>query len=90
MSRGCPQEECCCFFDLEFHEEGDLVLDFGEVIEIDHGFVPYEGPYNVIPKWHRQQLNTNDKSMTDNVEVEEIPLVKTSNVAGGYTVIIGG
>lgn len=90
MRKGCMEKECCCCFELIFHEEGELILDFEEVIEIDHGFVPYEGPYNVIPKWYEQQLNTNDKSMTDNVTVEEIPLVKTGNLGGGYTVIIGG
>lgn len=50
----------------------------------------YEGPYNVIPKYVQQNLSTKNLMMKNDVSVEEIPVYKTENLGGGYTVTIGG
>ena len=49
----------------------------------------YEGEYTVTPRLYDQYLETNNKVMTDDVTVYEIPVVYTSNVYGGKTVVIG-
>lgn len=51
---------------------------------------PYTGSYTVTPKaFKTTTLYTNNKRMTNNVTVEEIPYYETSNLHG-KTVIIGG
>lgn len=50
---------------------------------------PYDGPYTVTPRLDEQVLPTAHKSMTGDVTVEVIPVVYTSNVHGGKTVVIG-
>lgn len=50
----------------------------------------YEGPYTVIPVLHdAQELETKGKRMADDMTVEAIPVVITSNPYGGRTVVIG-
>lgn len=83
------RETCCCF-ELEFEESEDLALCFGEVIEIDHDYDPYEGPYEVTPIFEEVILATKGKNMEDDVTVHEIPVVKVDNPGGGNTVTIGG
>lgn len=53
-------------------------------------YPPYKGVYNVTPKFKKQQLETKDTILNQNVTVEEIPLQKAENLGGGYTVTIGG
>ena len=53
------------------------------------GGTPYEGIYVIRPALSSQMMATKDKTMTDNVTVEEIPIESVSNTAGGNTVIIG-
>lgn len=81
---------CCCPFELDFLEDEEMELDFGEVVEVQHGYDPYEGPYVVTPKFQEQTLATKDKNMEEDVIVEEIAVVKVGNTGGGYTVTIGG
>ena len=51
---------------------------------------PYTGRYQVTPLAYLDQiLRTKDKVMEQDVTVEKIPYQTTSNVAGGYTAIIG-
>lgn len=50
----------------------------------------YDGEYTVIPKFIQQELDTTGKLMADDVEVLAIPVEKTINLSGGYTVVIGG
>ena len=71
--------KCCCFdFTIEFQE-----LDFscGICYEIVGGD-KYTGTYEVIPKTIAQYLATQDKTMTKNVTVYEIPYQETSNQYG--------
>ena len=49
----------------------------------------YDGPYVVEPKKGDQELETKNKSMRDNVTVKSIYFSETTNVGGGYTVVIG-
>lgn len=49
----------------------------------------YQGPYEVTPRLNQQILETNDKTMTDDVTVYEIPITYTSNPYDGKTVLIG-
>lgn len=48
----------------------------------------YEGPYEVTPRLVAQTLATAHRLMVDDVTVTEIPSYRTSNVSGGYTVVI--
>lgn len=51
---------------------------------------PYTGRYQVTPLAYLDQiLRTSGKTMEQNVTVEKIPYATTSNIAGGYTAIIG-
>lgn len=90
-SKGCGDinyDACCLLFNLEFEETMDLTLDFGEVIEIQHGFIPYEGPYEATSRaFEEYKLYTKDKNMTDDIIVHEIPYAEVSNT-DGTTVII--
>lgn len=49
----------------------------------------YDGAYEVTPHVYSQMLDTNGKLMIDDVTVNEIPVVRTSNLQGGLTVLIG-
>ena len=50
---------------------------------------PYEGAYQIVPTFSEQVLETRAKTMLDDVTVEEIPVHRVSNPAGGVTVSIG-
>lgn len=56
-----------------------------------NGELPYfEGAYSVTPRAGEAQiLETAQRSMRQNVTVEEIPVGTVENPHGGYTVIIG-
>lgn len=63
--------------------------EFGVFTVIKDTDIPiYPGPYVVIPRAYEQVLATADKSMSDNVTVQEIPYTETSNLSG-ITVSIG-
>lgn len=49
----------------------------------------YDGPYEVIPRKVPQTLETSDKLMVRDVEINEINYSAIDNVAGGQTVNIG-
>lgn len=49
----------------------------------------YNGDYVVDPRKVAQTLETANKSMRNDVVVNEIFYAETSNVGGGYTAIIG-
>lgn len=48
----------------------------------------YDGETLVIPKMEDQELETKNKTVKENITVEKIPFSKTSNNAGGNTVVI--
>ena len=49
----------------------------------------YTGDYEITPAVYSQIMPTRNKTMYDDVTVQEIPYYETSNEQGGYTVIIG-
>ena len=49
----------------------------------------YDGDYTVTPRLDEQTLLTKNYKMRDNLTVEKIPVVITSNLYGGKTVVIG-
>lgn len=65
-----------------------MILDF-DIIEGSGGKLPtYDGEYEVTPKISEQELETRNKSMTDNVKVLSIPFSEVINPEGGTTVNI--
>ena len=61
----------------------------GQIFEVGD-YEHYEGEYDVKPSFEKQKLNTKNKVMSADVEVESISVVETPNNSGGLTVIIGG
>lgn len=51
---------------------------------------PYEGPYFVRPTFSIQTLETKNKKMKDDLEINAIQVNRVSNPFGGITVYIGG
>ena len=50
----------------------------------------YTGEYEVTPKVHENKtLQTRNHSMKDDILVKKIPQAEVSNIAEGYTLIIG-
>lgn len=74
----------------------DLFIVISESIDLiigegSGGILPaYSGSYNVIPKIKSQKLETKNKSMTNDVNIESIPYSEVSNPEGGKTIVIGG
>lgn len=64
----------------EYMESGDIIINPDE----------YVGQYEIIPLANLEQiLRTNDKLLRHDVVIKPIPYATTSNLAGGYTAIIG-
>ncbi len=51
--------------------------------------VTYSGVYEVTPKVYAQHLETREKHLNENVQVEAIPYYEVGNQSGGYTLNIG-
>lgn len=50
----------------------------------------YTEAYVVVPKIIEQNLDTDNKSLTNDITVKAIPYEEVSNTSGGLTVTIGG
>lgn len=74
-------------FKLNFIDSEDFKTSFGEIIEVEHGYDPYGGPYIVTPKRYDQILATNGKNMEDDVTVLEVPWIEVSNPEGTTYII---
>lgn len=71
----------------------DIRLNDAEIdLEIEEGIggrLPnYNGNYTVIPKTYEQTLETENKSMVDDVVIEKIPYSVVENASGGNTINI--
>lgn len=76
-------------FDPAFcHLEKKFEADFGSATVVESA-EQYTGSYEVTPKTEETILQTQNKLMTDNLTVKEIPFYRVSNPAGGETVYIG-
>ena len=69
--------------------ETEIYFDFECNIVLIEGD-RYTGEYDVIPNFRLQKLETENKVMEDDVRVHQIPVEKTTNQSGGYTIVIGG
>lgn len=52
-------------------------------------YAQYEGDYEVTPRLYGQSLETADKVLQNDVTIHQIPVVYTSNIFNGQTVVIG-
>ena len=76
-------------FRICLQTEDTFHVCFGEITKVTEADW-YEGPYEVTPKIHSSVvLQTNNKTMTDNVTVNEITVASVQNPQGGKTVWIG-
>ena len=82
-------------FDIQVNNELDISLsgqDNTLDMTIEHGsggkLPVYDGEYEVIPKVDAQLLETKNKSMTNDVQIQAIPYSEVSNPEGGVTVNI--
>lgn len=72
----------------------DITIEESPIINLtieegSGGTLPYyDGDYNVVPKVTSQVLSTKNKSMRNDVTVEEIPYSEVSNPQGGLTATI--
>lgn len=62
----------------------------GILSRVQSSYPIFAGPYQVTPAFEDQTLETNNKLMTSDVEVEAIYVSSTPNPAGGNTIYIGG
>ena len=90
-------------FDVTFQElDKKMDVDFrtrNENIKVDFEHLQvvsdnarveyYKGNYTVTPKVEKQELETRQKFLTENVKIKEIPFFEVSNIEGGQTVFIG-
>ena len=53
-------------------------------------YPPYSGPHEVVPDFIDHTLETRETLVMDDITVREIPVAEVENLAGGYTVTIGG
>ena len=68
-----------------------LTLDEMEtaILDMDDGALPdYDGIVKVTPNFSRQVLNTDEKSVRDDITVESIMVTEVSNPSDGKTLII--
>lgn len=71
----------------------DIVLDgeFDKVIKVtEHAMPVYTGATEVTPNFDEQILQTQNKTMLNDVTVHAIPVDQAINASSGYTVTIGG
>lgn len=66
-----------------------IELGFKEIIRGGDMLPWYDGAYSVTPRKVEQTLETDHKSMRDDVVVEAIYRADVENPSGGYTVTIG-
>lgn len=76
--------------DLTFEEQSAAVdMQFDQVVEVVRSDAdPYTGDYSVTPTLEGETLETKGKYMREDVTVQPIPVHRTTNAAGGYTVYI--
>ncbi len=78
----------CLHLDVEI-ESNERLIEFG-IEGSTTGRLPYyNGDYVVDPRKVSQTLPTANKSMREDVVVNEIYYAETSNEGGGYTAVIG-
>lgn len=56
---------------------------------INIGGKPYDGKYEVTPKFNLQKLNTKGTILQEDIIINQISVNKAANNSGGNTVVIG-
>lgn len=83
-------EEVPLSFNASFIEnQENIKFEFGEFIVIHEG-ERYQGEYSITPRAYEQTLECEEKLMSHDVTVYQIPYSAVDNVQGGITVNIGG
>ena len=84
-------EESCEEFPVTAKQDEDVEFYLDTPIIVQHtGADPYTGSYVVVPSFEQQSLETRNKFMKKDIEVEAIAVSRVSNLSGGTTVYIGG
>lgn len=79
-----PDIEMGLSLDNTIRLDFDVGISYGE-----GGRLPdYKGSYEVIPKLDDQVLATNNRSMTKDLVVKEVPVARVTNPSNGKTVTI--
>ena len=68
--------------------EDKMHVGFQQVQTITEPSNPYDGQYSIRPKINEQILPTKDRLLSENVVVQAIPVIRTSNTSGGITIYI--
>ena len=78
-------------FPLDSQDGEEIEFDLDTPIIVEHtGADPYTGAYVVEPTFETQTLQTKNKFMRKDIEVDAIAVSRVSNLSGGTTVYIGG
>lgn len=77
--------------DIELTSRPSLEMDLSQTVSVigDLDYPMYEGPYDATPTVDGLTLATKRMSMSNDVNIEPIPIGSVSNASGGRTVTIG-
>ena len=77
--------------DIELTSRPSLEMDLSQTVSVigDLDYPMYEGPYDATPTVDGLTLATKRRSMSNDVNIEPIPIGSVSNASGGRTVTIG-
>ena len=75
-------------FAVSFMSDCIFKIGFGNTVVVPVADY-YDGEYEVTPRLYQQELATHGLAMSDDVTVKQIPVVYTSNLYDGKTVMIG-
>ena len=70
-------------------QSGKIEIEVDGKIYIAGDCDNYTGIYEVTPKIFAQHLETKEKHLNENVQIEAIPYYEVGNQSGGYTLNIG-
>lgn len=76
--------------DVCIHSPKIIVSTGSPIIREYVGGLPYEGEYNVDPSFEVQTLETRNRLIDRNINVNKIDVSYVGNQSGGNTVYIGG
>ena len=77
--------------DIDLTSRPSLEMDLSQTVSVigDLDYPMYEGSYDATPTVDGLTLATKRRSMSDDVNIEPIPIGTVSNASGGRTVTIG-
>jgi hypothetical protein len=73
-------------FNTKFQSDGEsFSTEFGSFVDNGQNFPCYKGEYMVTPNREKQELQTANSILKENIIVVAIPYSEVSNLAGGKT-----